>query len=168
MLGLMKVKKAAALLVASLAGLAVEPSPGALAESRPNILLAIADDWSWPHAGAYFAVGPFGDVDGSPTKTLLLDRRDDPAIGKYFRLAVAKRPAEELYDLRTDPAQIENVADRPQYAEEKRRLRAELDRWMRETNDPRAAGDDDPWDRYPYYGQPAATEPVKGAQAGRQ
>lgn len=23
------------------------------AERRPNILLAIADDWSWPHAGAY-------------------------------------------------------------------------------------------------------------------
>src|ERR1700736_3558674 len=22
-------------------------------ESRPNILLAIADDWSWPHAGVY-------------------------------------------------------------------------------------------------------------------
>lgn len=21
--------------------------------TRPNILLAIADDWSWPHAGAY-------------------------------------------------------------------------------------------------------------------
>jgi arylsulfatase A-like enzyme len=120
----------------------------------------------WPAGDPerYFAVGPFGDVDGSPTKTLLLDRRDDPAIAKYFRLAMAKRPAEELYDLRTDPAQIENVADRPQYAEEKRRLRAELDQWMRETGDPRATSDDNRWDRYPYYGQPAAADTVKGAR----
>jgi hypothetical protein len=34
-------------------------------------------------------------------------------------------------------------------------LRAELDRWLRETADPRAAGDDDRWDRYPYVGSPA-------------
>ena len=26
---------------------------GALAAPRPNILLAIADDWGWPHAGVY-------------------------------------------------------------------------------------------------------------------
>ena len=28
-------------------------------------------------------------------------------------------------------------------------------RWMRETADPRATVDDDRWDRFPYYGQPA-------------
>src|SRR5262245_32846001 len=27
--------------------------PAEAAEGPPNILLAIADDWSWPHAGAY-------------------------------------------------------------------------------------------------------------------
>jgi hypothetical protein len=26
---------------------------------------------------------------------------------------------------------------------------------MKDTRDPRAAGDDDRWDRYPYFGQPA-------------
>jgi len=28
-----------------------QPAPGA--DARPNILFAIADDWGWPHAGAY-------------------------------------------------------------------------------------------------------------------
>ncbi|MGI9239668.1 MAG: sulfatase family protein [Verrucomicrobiales bacterium] len=27
--------------------------PGAIADERPNILFCIADDWGWPHAGAY-------------------------------------------------------------------------------------------------------------------
>jgi len=70
-----------------------------------------------------FAVGPFGDIDGGPTKALLLDRRADPAIAPFFSLATAKRPAEELYDLRKDPAQIDNVAGRAEYRDDQRRLR---------------------------------------------
>ena len=70
-------------------------------------------------------------------------------------MATAKRPAEELYDLKRDPEQVENVAGRPQYRDVQRRLRAELDAWLRETADPRMAADDDRWDRFPYYGQPA-------------
>jgi uncharacterized sulfatase len=103
------------------------------------------------------AVGPFGDIDGGPTKDVLLARRDDPKVRHYFELACGKRPAEELYDVRKDPYELTNVADRPEYAAAKAKLRAELDRWMKETGDPRAAGEDDRWDRYPYYGR----EPVK-------
>ena len=96
-----------------------------------------------------------GLVDGGPTKSLLLERRDDSEIARYFRLATAKRPAEELYDLRRDPEQVENVAGRPAHRDAQRRLRAELEAWLRVTGDPRATVDDDRWDRFPYYGQPA-------------
>jgi N-sulfoglucosamine sulfohydrolase len=101
-----------------------------------------------------FSVGPFGDIDGGPTKSLVIDRQDDAAIARYFRLATAKRPAEELYDLRKDPDQLENVAGRAAYADAQRRLRQQLDSWLRETGDPRATTDDDRWDRFPYYGEP--------------
>jgi uncharacterized sulfatase len=97
-------------------------------------------------------VGPFGDIDGGPTKDFLLRKRDDKEIAKFFELACAKRPAEELYDVVKDPHQLTNLADRKDYAEAKRKLRTELEQWMRETKDPRAAGDDDRWDRYPYFG----------------
>lgn len=113
------------------------------------------DRWPAGDPVLFFAVGPFGDIDGGPSKSLLLDRHDDPSIAPFFRLATAKRPAEELYDLRKDPDQIENVAGRSQYRDAQRRLRAELDAWLRETGDPRAANDDDRWDRFPYYGAPA-------------
>ncbi|HEX8199767.1 MAG TPA: sulfatase [Isosphaeraceae bacterium] len=95
-------------------------------------------------------VDPFGDVDGSPSKDFVLEHRADPKIAPFFRLAFAKRPAEELYDLAKDPGELTNVADRSEYAQAKRTLRAELDRWMTETADPRALADDDRWDRYPY------------------
>ncbi len=113
------------------------------------------DRWPAGDPELYFAVGPFGDIDGGPSKSALLDRREDPAIAPFFRLATAKRPAEELYDLTRDPDEIENVAGRPQYRDVQQRLRAELDAWLRETGDPRVAGDDDRWDRFPYYGERA-------------
>jgi hypothetical protein len=50
---------------------------------------------------------------------------------------------------------VENVAGRPEYREVQRRLRTELDAWLRETADPRPTVDDDRWDRFPYYGERA-------------
>jgi arylsulfatase A-like enzyme len=105
-----------------------------------------------------FAVGPFGDIDGGPTKSLLLDRRADSAIAPFFALATAARPADELYHLPSDPHQLTNVAGRPEHEAARLRLRGALDAWMRETGDPRAGADDDRWDRFPYYGPPAASE----------
>jgi N-sulfoglucosamine sulfohydrolase len=110
----------------------------------------------WPAGDPdmYFSVGPFGDIDGGPTKDLLLQRRDDPAIARYFNLATAKRPAEELYDVRKDPAQLENVAGNPEYSGARKLLQTALLEWMRQTNDPRATRVADPWDRYAYFGAP--------------
>ena len=113
------------------------------------------DRWPAGDPEKYFSVGPFGDIDGGPTKSLLLDRRTDPAIEPFFRLATAKRPAEELYDLKRDPDQVENIAGNSVYRDAQQRLRSELDRWLGESGDPRATADDDRWDRFPYYGQPA-------------
>jgi len=115
-----------------------------------------SDRWPAGDPEQYFAVGPYGDIDGGPSKSLLLDRRAEPAIARYFHLATAKRPAEELYDLRRDPQQLDNVAGRPAHRDAQQHLRQELDRWMRDTGDPRATLDDDRWDRFPYYGAPAA------------
>jgi hypothetical protein len=73
-------------------------------------------------------------------------------MASLFQLATAKRPAEELYDLRRDPDQLVNVAGQPAHRDAQARLRRDLDRWLRETGDPRATADDDRWDRVSYYG----------------
>jgi len=45
------------------------------------------------------------------------------------------RPSEELYDIRQDPLEFVDLAGKPEYAGIKAGLAAELDRWMRETDD---------------------------------
>jgi arylsulfatase A-like enzyme len=113
------------------------------------------DRWPAGDPKQYVAVGPFGDIDGGPSKSLLLDRLADQLIAPFFQLATAKRPAEELYDLKRDPDQLKNVAGQPAHRAAQQRLRQELDRWLLNTGDPRAQKDDDRWDRFPYYGAPA-------------
>lgn len=93
------------------------------------------------------------DNDRGPSKTFVAEYKDDPKVRPFYQLAYGKRPAEELYDLRKDPYQLNNIAGETQYAAEQKRLRAELNGWMRRMNDPRAlpgtAGD--VFDRYPVY-----------------
>ncbi|QDU56021.1 sulfatase family protein [Aeoliella mucimassa] len=48
---------------------------------------------------------------------------------------LGKRPAEELYDLESDPLETHNLADDPGYTEIKQRLRAALDEWMHQQGD---------------------------------
>ena len=116
------------------------------------------DRWPAGDPELHFAVGPFGDIDGGPTKSLLLGRREDASIRRFFSLATGKRPAQELYDLRKDPDQLVNVAGTAAYADVLQRLRRDLETWQRSTDDPRVAADDDRWDKYPYYGGPAKSE----------
>lgn len=84
------------------------------------------------------SVGAYGDVDNSIGKLLIL-KGVQPAgdTTNYFRLAFAKRPAEELYDLRTDPDQLRNVATRPDNAHQLSILRQRLNGQLTETGDPR-------------------------------
>jgi arylsulfatase A-like enzyme len=114
------------------------------------------DRWPAGDPELYHSVGPYGDIDDGPAKQVLLRRHTEPAIAPFFSLAMAKRPAEELYVLADDPHQRTNVATDPAHAAVLASLRDSLEAWQRDTADPRAINDDDRWDRYPYYGGPAA------------
>ena len=94
----------------------------------------------------------YADTDASPTKSYMLRHRDDPKVRRQFELAFAKRPAEELYDLQKDPGQLNNVADKAEYAEVKKKLAAALMAELKATKDPRVLGKGDAFDQYPYYG----------------
>ena len=95
---------------------------------------------------------PFGEVDSSPTKSLLMDNKDKPGFKRFYDLAFAKRPAEELYHVTKDPGQVVNLAGKPKYAEIQKKLATRLQEHLVRTKDPRALGLDAPWDYYPYYG----------------
>jgi arylsulfatase A-like enzyme len=50
-------------------------------------------------------------------------------------LAAPTMPAEELYDLATDPHEINNLANSPDHGQILARMRAALERWIDESND---------------------------------
>ena len=110
------------------------------------------DRWPSGDPEMWKAVGPFGDCDAGPTKAFILDHRDAPETKKFFDLCFAKRPTEELYDLKNDPDELSNVADNLKFAKAKKTLRTRLNNWMKETGDPRATTDDNRFDHYKYYG----------------
>jgi N-sulfoglucosamine sulfohydrolase len=101
----------------------------------------------------------YADIDPGPTRQYMMDHRHDPKAAPLFKLSFEKRPAEELYDLKKDPYELNNVADSPQYAEAKRKLSEELTKYLTDTKDPRILGKGDVFDEYPYRGNLPATRP---------
>jgi N-sulfoglucosamine sulfohydrolase len=108
----------------------------------------------WP-AGAPEAMykDAYFDIDASPTKDVIVEHKDDPTLGKFFELAIAKRPADELYDLSKDPHEINNVAANPEYAKRMGALTRQLTTLLEQSEDPRVLGQGDLFDRYKYLGR---------------
>lgn len=90
--------------------------------------------------------GAYHDIDGCPTLEAMVARQDD-----LFRLAVARRPAEELFDVKADPACLRNLAADPAHAEARARLWAELEKELKATGDPRVGPNPEVWETYPRY-----------------
>lgn len=99
--------------------------------------------------------GPYSDIDAGPGKSWMIENADSAKVSSLWPLSFEKRPAEELYDLATDPDQLANVADRPEYAKAKAKLKDSLQTWRQATSDPQLEGDTLVFDRYPYLGRKA-------------
>jgi uncharacterized sulfatase len=83
-------------------------------------------------------VGGFGDTDGGPAKTFLWEQRQ--RYPQLFQAAFGQRPAEELYDARTDPHNLRNLAADPRHAATLAGLRRRIDAHLTRTADPRVSG----------------------------
>lgn len=103
-----------------------------------------------PDADKAFGGRAHGDCDGSPTQEFVVEHREDPKYQRFYQLAFGKRPAEELYDLRQDPDQLSNVADRSEYREVQARLAERLMGELKATGDPRVLGGAEPFDHHAY------------------
>jgi uncharacterized sulfatase len=108
----------------------------------------------------------FSEMDASPTKAWLVKHRTESEGKWFYDLSFAKRPAEELYDVRKDPDDVKNLADDPAYTEIKARLAARLMKTLTDAKDPRVMGDGQTFDRPPYTD---SFEPVKpGKNRGKK
>ncbi len=74
----------------------------------------------------------------------IVENRNDPAFAQYYRLldladrelTAFDRPRFELFDAATDPWEVDDLADRPEHADTRERLKSALRSWMDATGDP--------------------------------
>lgn len=93
--------------------------------------------------------GAYHDIDACPALTFLIKQRQNPKIGKYLEWAVGKRPAEELFDIKKDPACLNNLAGKAEFAKVQKELSKRLMDYLKQTEDARVSGKGDVWETYP-------------------
>jgi uncharacterized sulfatase len=137
------------------------PYPSRAIRTHEYLYIRNYEPERWPAGDPDFDSQPqglFGDVDRCPTKTFMLEAPNREKYAREFELCFGGRPGEELYDVRSDPGQVNNLADDPGLADVKERLRSELHEYLAATGDPRARGES-PWDLYPYRWQGEVRRP---------
>ncbi|WP_442506761.1 sulfatase-like hydrolase/transferase [Novipirellula sp. SH528] len=92
----------------------------------------------------------FKDTDPGPTMTAIVEAGED---SKYWKLALGKRGAEELYDVEKDPECITDLSENPEYAQQMAALKKELFEQLTQQGDLRMTGDGDWYDgsENPYF-----------------
>ena len=92
----------------------------------------------------------YNDIDNGPTKIMLIENREK--YPEYFKLGYDKRPEEELFDIKNDPACIHNLAGDPNFQAVKNELRKTLENDLKAQGDPRMNGTGDVFESYPRFG----------------
>lgn len=92
----------------------------------------------------------FGDMDASPTKAWLVSQFGNETWKWNYDFAFAKRPAEELYFIGSDPDETRNLADDPAFADKKKELRDRLLKILADAKDPRVVADPVPFEHPPF------------------
>lgn len=100
----------------------------------------------------------FGDLDASPTKAWVVTHRDDDPDS--FRYAVGRAPKFELYDIKSDPDCIDNLAEHSSMAAVREKLNKRLMTELQETGDPRVS-DDVVFEKPPYTDDASRRPPKK-------
>lgn len=100
------------------------------------------------------------DTDGGPTKSLV--EQLGPG-DKFWEFCFGKRPADELFDLASDPDCVKNLAEDASYRETATKLHDKLMAELKKQNDPRVLGQGDVFDNYPTTKPKPGAEPKKKA-----
>lgn len=97
------------------------------------------------------------NCDGGPTKTVVLQTRSDPQQRRFWQFCFEKRVGEELFDLKSDPDCLKNLAFDGVHSAQKQSLQEQLALELREQQDPRMFGQGHVFEEYPY-----ADAPLRG------
>ncbi len=86
-----------------------------------------------PEQGYYLPIGYREEI---PTMQELLKMHEAGTLNdiqeQWFR---ESKPKEELFDCEKDPYELHNLAENPKYADQLKKMRAEMDRWLKAIGD---------------------------------
>ena len=103
-----------------------EPYPNRMArDERYKLIVNLAPENT-------FWIG--GIHDNDVFKSWERDAKNDPALAKRVDWLM-HRPAVEIYDLETDPYEMNNLAGKPEVEAIQERLQSQLDTWMKQQKD---------------------------------
>ncbi len=159
----------------SLTDIFFSPSSGRVTKTRDHILIGKErhdvgrpDDQGYPIRGivkdSFLYVRnfktdrwPAGDpitgylnTDGSPTKTQILNLNRKSENNYFWKLSFSKRQNEEMFNIKIDPECLNNLANIPEYLSRKTLLTEQLEKELKEQQDPRILGNGDIFDQYIY------------------
>jgi len=84
----------------------------------------------------------FTDIDGSPTKSYIIEHHADEACSSYFHWATDKRPEFELFHTEKDPFCLKNLSGDPRYKKVEKEMKKVLLKELKASKDTRIVGPD--------------------------
>ncbi len=92
--------------------------------------------------GEHHSDWAFTDIDGSPTKSYIIENWKDETIKPFFDWALAKRPEWEFFDVQNDPYCLNNIAGKDEFAAVEKEMKEVLMAELEKSQDPRVVGPD--------------------------
>jgi len=92
--------------------------------------------------GIHHSEWAFTDVDGSPSKSFLIEHHSDEKVKYFFEEAYMKNPEYELFDVKKDPFCLNNLAGKAEFSGIENEMKDELLKELKRSGDPRVVGPD--------------------------
>jgi len=92
--------------------------------------------------GKHQSYWAFTDIDGSPSKSFIIENYKDATVKPFFDLAHSKRLGVEFFDIRKDPWCLKNLAGQKAFETIEKEMKVALMKTLRTSEDPRVVGPD--------------------------
>ncbi len=92
--------------------------------------------------GKHHSEWAFTDIDASPTKSYIIENKEENGVNSYFHLATDKRPEFELFNIKNDPDCLKNLIGNSEFADIEKEMKSVLLNELKKSEDPRIVGPD--------------------------
>ncbi|WPR76126.1 sulfatase [Algoriphagus sp. NG3] len=92
--------------------------------------------------GVHHSEWAYTDIDGSPTKSYIIENMQNEEVIPFFELAHHKRPEFELYDVKNDPDNLNNLIGVSRFEGIEQEMKEALIQELEKSGDPRVVGPD--------------------------